>query len=190
MGILLDGSKSESSSSSNDTLSHGDHDRGVYMLMTRIEDITPEEEREFEAAAIAAARSRPPPVVHHPSQPQVSQVNTNISETHPLPMQMPPAGAPGSAPTPPAALEDTAHTTEEYMTICRSFIEQLRSGSAPWLLQRLNNTYGTMPDDPSEFSYWMALVRLLTSSSFLPSFCEGSTILVSTLVFSSNFADR
>jgi hypothetical protein len=131
--------------------------------MTRIEDITPEEEREFEAAAIAAARSRPPPVVHHPSQPQVSQVNTNISETHPLPMQMPPAGAPGSAPTPPAPLEDTAHTTEEYMTICRSFIEQLRSGSAPWLLQRLNNTYGTMPDDPSEFSYWMALVRLLSS---------------------------
>jgi hypothetical protein len=159
------------------------------MLMTRIEDITPEEEREFEAAAISAARSQPPPVVHHPSQPQVSQVNTNISETHPLPMQMPPAGAPGSAPTPPAALEDTAHTTEEYMTICRSFIEQLRSGSAPWLLQRLNNTYGTMPDDPSEFSYWMALVRLLTSS-FLPSFCEGFTILVSTLVSPSNFADK
>lgn len=80
-------------------------------------------------------------------------------------MQMPPLGTPGAAPTPPAALEDTAHTTEEYMTICRSFIEQLRSGSAPWLLQRLNNTYGTMPDDPSEFSYWMALVCL--SSSFL-----------------------
>ena len=44
------------------------------------------------------------------------------------------------------------------MGICRSFIDQLRSGSAPWLLQRLNNTYGHMPDDPSEFSYWMALV--------------------------------
>lgn len=43
------------------------------------------------------------------------------------------------------------------MNICRSFIDQLRSGSAPWLLQRLNNTYGTMPTDPSEFSYWMAL---------------------------------
>ena len=159
MGILLDGSKSESPSSSS-FLCDGDLNRRENMLMIRIEDITPEEEREFEAAAISAARSRPPPVVHHPSQPQVSQVNTNISETHPLPMQMPLPGAPGSAPTPPAALEDTAHTTEEYMTICRSFIEQLRSGSAPWLLQRLNNTYGTMPDDPSEFSYWMALVCL------------------------------
>ena len=136
--------------------------------MNRIEDITPEEEREFEAAAIAAARDRPrpTPVVHHPSQSQLP-VNTNISETHPLPMQMPQPGAPpaGAAAGAPAPLEDTAHTTEEYMTICRSFIEQLRSGSAPWLLQRLNNTYGTMPDDPSEFSYWMALVCSFSCST-------------------------
>jgi hypothetical protein len=53
-----------------------------------------------------------------------------------------------------------AQTTEEYMTICRTFIEHLQGGSAPWLLQRLNNTYGTMPDDPNEFSYWMALVSI------------------------------
>ena len=44
------------------------------------------------------------------------------------------------------------------MNICRAFIDQLRSGSAPWLLQRLNHTYGTMPTDACEFSYWMALV--------------------------------
>jgi hypothetical protein len=72
-----------------------------------------------------------------------------------------PPGAPPSlplAPGPPAP-DETPHTTEELMAICRSFIDQLRSGSAPWLLQRLNNTYGTMPTDPSEFSYWMALVR-------------------------------
>jgi len=56
-----------------------------------------------------------------------------------------------------------AQTTEELMAICRAFIEQLRSGSAPWLLQRLNNTYGSMPEGPDEFSYWMALV----SSIFL-----------------------
>lgn len=70
-------------------------------------------------------------------------------------------GAPPLAPPSSSAipLEETAHTTEDYMNICRSFIDQLRSGSAPWLLQRLNNTYGTMPNDPSEFSYWMALVR-------------------------------
>ncbi|KAJ9092719.1 hypothetical protein QFC19_008644 [Naganishia cerealis] len=50
-------------------------------------------------------------------------------------------------------------STEELMATCRSFIDQLRSGSAPWLLQRLNNTYGPMPEDPSLFSFWMALVR-------------------------------
>jgi Lon protease-like protein len=55
-------------------------------------------------------------------------------------------------------MNDTPHSTVELMNICRSFIDQLRSGSAPWLLQRLNNTYGSMPTDPSEFSYWMALV--------------------------------
>lgn len=129
--------------------------------MARIEDINPEEEREFEAAAIEAARNRPPPpppVLHHPvpEPTQFTPNNTNTSSTHPLPMQLP---APGAGPGPgPAPLEDTAHTTEEYMTICRAFIDQLRSGSAPWLLQRLNNTYGQMPNDPSEFSYWMALV--------------------------------
>lgn len=69
---------------------------------------------------------------------------------------------PLSMPPPPAhTLDDSApQTTEEYMMICKAFIEQLRSGSAPWLLQRLNNTYGTMPEDPSEFSYWMALVSV------------------------------
>jgi hypothetical protein len=130
--------------------------------MGRIEDINPEEEREFEAAAIEAARNRPPPpppALHHPvPEPTQFTPNNNTSATHPLPMQLP---APGAGPGPgPAPLEDTAHTTDEYMTICRSFIDQLRSGSAPWLLQRLNNTYGQMPDDPSEFSYWMALVCL------------------------------
>ncbi|WVF71748.1 hypothetical protein IAT40_006556 [Kwoniella sp. CBS 6097] len=65
------------------------------------------------------------------------------------------AAAPGAA---PLSVEDTPETTEELMAICRAFIDQLRSGSAPWLLQRLNNTYGVMPTDPSEFSYWMALV--------------------------------
>lgn len=71
------------------------------------------------------------------------------SATHPFPMPTPTAQIP---------LEEQAQTTAEYMSICRSFIDQLRSGSAPWLLQRLNNTYGSMPEDPSEFSYWMALV--------------------------------
>ncbi|CAG8739811.1 24653_t:CDS:1, partial [Gigaspora rosea] len=40
----------------------------------------------------------------------------------------------------------------------RDFIESLRNGYAPWLLQRLNSTYGDMPNDPSDFSFWVASV--------------------------------
>lgn len=49
-------------------------------------------------------------------------------------------------------------STMELIEVCKRFIEHLRSGSAPWLLQRLNTTYGPMPADPRSFSYWMALV--------------------------------
>lgn len=159
----------------------------------RIEDISAEEERELEIAALAAARDRPPQSRQPtPQQPQAAAANaqrvtaaqaealaaarsnagvqgdsgqSGLSATHPHPMQFPTLSPPTQsglpalpAPSSGIPLEETAHTTEDYMNICRSFIEQLRSGSAPWLLQRLNNTYGTMPNDPSEFSYWMALV--------------------------------
>jgi Lon protease-like protein len=49
-------------------------------------------------------------------------------------------------------------TNEELMEICRNFLTQLRAGTAPWVVQRLNNTYGPMPEDASSFSFWMALV--------------------------------
>ena len=44
--------------------------------------------------------------------------------------------------------------------VCSAFIETLRSGSAPWLMTRLNDTYGPMPDpsNVAAFGYWMALV--------------------------------
>lgn len=49
---------------------------------------------------------------------------------------------------------------EELVDICTSFIETLRSGSAPWLLSRLNHTYGPMPSagEVERLGYWMALV--------------------------------
>lgn len=50
--------------------------------------------------------------------------------------------------------------TSELIGVCSSFIETLRSGSAPWLMTRLNDTYGPMPDpsNVAAFGYWMALV--------------------------------
>ena len=53
-----------------------------------------------------------------------------------------------------------AATNEELIELCHSFLNRLRNGTAPWVVQRLNHTYGPEPvDDPSNFSFWMALVR-------------------------------
>ena len=51
-------------------------------------------------------------------------------------------------------------TNEELIELCHVFLNRLRNGTAPWVVQRLNHTYGPEPvDDPSNFSFWMALVR-------------------------------
>jgi Lon protease-like protein len=44
------------------------------------------------------------------------------------------------------------------MTICRHFLLQMSQGTAPWVVQRLNDTYGSPPTDPSHYSFWVALV--------------------------------
>lgn len=44
------------------------------------------------------------------------------------------------------------------MDICKSFLERLQLGTAPWVVQRLSNTIGQMPTDPSIFSFWVALI--------------------------------
>jgi len=51
-----------------------------------------------------------------------------------------------------------ARTNEQLISICHAFLDQLRQGTAPWVVQRLNNTYGPMPTDASSFSFWVALV--------------------------------
>lgn len=94
-------------------------------------------------AAAAAAPTPPAPT----PQPNTIPYASSLSQMN---MTLPPLLS--------SSTDDGPQTTAELMSICRSFIDQLRSGSAPWLLQRLNNTYGSMPTDPSEFSYWMALV--------------------------------
>ena len=55
-------------------------------------------------------------------------------------------------------------STERLVAICHEFIELLRSGSAPWLVQRLNNTYGPPPTAVSDFSFWMAAVLPIDES--------------------------
>lgn len=69
----------------------------------------------------------------------------------------------------PSAMTDglsrgVSATNEELMELCHIFLNKLRNGTAPWVVQRLNHTYGPEPvDDPSNFSFWMALVSVQAS---------------------------
>ncbi|CAA7259772.1 unnamed protein product [Cyclocybe aegerita] len=49
-------------------------------------------------------------------------------------------------------------TNAELISTCRSFLDRLQRGAAPWVVQRLSTTYGAMPSDPALFSFWVALV--------------------------------
>ncbi|KAF8913920.1 PUA-like domain-containing protein [Gymnopilus junonius] len=52
----------------------------------------------------------------------------------------------------------TQPTNEELMETCKTFLDRLQRGAAPWVVQRLSSTYGAMPTDPALFSFWVALV--------------------------------
>jgi len=129
-------------------------------FLHRIEDIAAEDETALEQMSMERARARANQVADPASAP-----SSNEAPTRPgLPRSQTSTGRPASsgagmsAPSPAPANDGHEPSTAELMGMCKDFIEQLRSGSAPWLLQRLNSTYGPMPEDASTFSYWMALV--------------------------------
>lgn len=92
------------------------------------------------ASSRSPSSSSSPTSPSSPSQSLLSRIPTNLSE--------PPT--PTHPPLSTAALLQTCHT----------FLEQLRAGTAPWVVQRLNHTYGPQPpdEDPGAFSFWMAMV--------------------------------
>ena len=106
----------------------------------------------------------------HPAaaQPQASGAVSSQPEPEQLALYQPNPTNPTSTPSPPAQEEGLMPfkpvppepSIAELVEICTSFIETLQSGSAPWLLSRLNHTYGPMPsaDEVERLGYWMALV--------------------------------
>lgn len=60
----------------------------------------------------------------------------------------------------PSNLSQRCLSTEALMTACHAFLSQLCEGTAPWVVQRLNHTYGPQPPDnnPGAFSFWMGMV--------------------------------
>lgn len=136
----------------------------------RIDDIPPEDEALLERISLERARNSRSQARQDARAVQaslsqdtaISQINNAPTGPRPslsraLSTDHQPLGA-ASIGLPDLQPGEVEPSTEELMATCKAFIEQLRSGSAPWLLQRLNNTYGPMPEDPSLFSYWMALV--------------------------------
>ncbi|GAA5956016.1 hypothetical protein JCM3765_000070 [Sporobolomyces pararoseus] len=47
---------------------------------------------------------------------------------------------------------------DQLMQVSFDFIRTLKAQSAPWVLQRLNDTVGEMPTTPAEFTWWCAEV--------------------------------
>jgi len=108
-----------------------------FFKLLRLDDYDPSFESDFEEIGVSFVMApRPPPERVSP------------------PLE-------GSQERAPRTLLPTEQTNEELMSVCRDFYEQLRSGAAPWVVQQLNTTYGTMPDHPGSFSFWMALVSLI-----------------------------
>lgn len=62
--------------------------------------------------------------------------------------------------SPPTSPINPPLSTAALLQTCHTFLEQLRAGTAPWVVQRLNHTYGPQPpdEDPDAFSFWMGMV--------------------------------
>ena len=56
------------------------------------------------------------------------------------------------------AEDDASRTVQQLLEDASEFIAELRNGSAPWMLQRLEMTHGVVPEDPSVFAFWVASV--------------------------------
>ncbi|KAF4602460.1 hypothetical protein EYR40_005667 [Pleurotus pulmonarius] len=71
-----------------------------------------------------------------------------------------------SAPSPTRSYRPSfdGPSTLELMDTCRTFLQELERGTAPWVVQRLNNAYGLPPTEPAPFSFWVALVLPIEES--------------------------
>jgi Lon protease-like protein len=143
----------------------------------RIEDI--EEEEELELERLALARS----AVRHQEERQRAKAahekevleNEKAQPRARMPGSIPPPsiatpahtsqahsaipGAPTlSDPTNPTADDSVELTNAQLLEVCKGFVEALRTGSTPWLLQRLSSSLPPMPEDAREFTWWMAML--------------------------------
>ncbi|KZS97578.1 LON-domain-containing protein [Sistotremastrum niveocremeum HHB9708] len=139
-------------------------ERGTFdgYMVGRIEGVHDlDDDVEPEAARILTAPDSAGPQMSQLTGRQVSLTSTRQPQSS--------APRPSSGPSGPSNVAGTSSTTRprgshsepsnaELVAICHAFVDQLRSGMAPWVVQRLNNTYGPMPSDIGNFTFWMGLV--------------------------------
>ncbi|KAI0045288.1 hypothetical protein FA95DRAFT_1583388 [Auriscalpium vulgare] len=68
-----------------------------------------------------------------------------------------------AGPSTSVPVNPVVEATQRLMGVCHDFLEQVREGAAPWVVQRLNRECGPMPSDPANFSFWMAMVLPIDS---------------------------
>ncbi|TKA51637.1 hypothetical protein B0A53_05514 [Rhodotorula sp. CCFEE 5036] len=107
----------------------------------RVDDVSPEQEAELEAAALAQNDS--PEFQEAWSQPDDPATAPTIG---------------GARPARPPMTGNVELSIDQLMEICLDFIRTLRAQSAPWIIERLNRTVGEMPTNPHDFSWFAAEV--------------------------------
>ncbi|KAK9900463.1 hypothetical protein P389DRAFT_192728 [Cystobasidium minutum MCA 4210] len=95
----------------------------------------------------------------NPSNP-ASSTSASASPSSPSSNQSvdPAAGTASGNPNDASASDSMELTNAQLVEVCKGFVEALRTGSTPWLLQRLNSSLPPMPEDPREFTWWMAML--------------------------------
>lgn len=143
----------------------------------RVEDIPDEEEAELERLALARSTVRRQEERERARAAQEKEsLGEKVGQQH-MPGSIPPAsgtvtpavhgvpppsslaGAPAlSEPTTSTADDSVELTNKQLLDECKNFVEALRTGSTPWLLQRLSSSLPPMPEDAREFTWWMAML--------------------------------
>jgi len=141
----------------------------------RIEDITDEEEAELERLALERFQQRQKQE-RQSRKTAAAELETEKDmekgTTASMPGAIPsahaaPSSGSGSAiaaipaiadPNDTSVADSTELTNDQLLALCKDFVEALRTGSTPWLLQRLNSTLPPMPEDPRRFTWWMAML--------------------------------
>lgn len=139
---------------------HGSVDGYTVAETEPIHDISLEQEEALEAAQVARQRSASPQIA--PTQESGDPV---------VPQVEPPL----AALVPPKALQDLeTMSTQDLMRHALAFVARMQSQSAPWLADSVLDIYGTCPEDPAIFPWWLASIlpikarekyRLLITSS-------------------------